>query len=67
MKIVVKGVMTVEDALASLLDDADPLVQRRALATYVRVCMCVCVADKLEVTCLGSLPAYLPGDSRHPC
>ena len=36
MSMLVEAPAAVEDALASLLDDADPLVQRRALATYVR-------------------------------
>lgn len=36
MAMLVEAPAAVEDALASLLDHTDPLVQRRALATYVR-------------------------------
>lgn len=36
MAMLVEAPAAVEDALASLLDHADPLVQRRALATYAR-------------------------------
>jgi acetyl-CoA carboxylase/biotin carboxylase 1 len=36
MSMLVEAPAAVEDALASLLDHTDPLVQRRALATYVR-------------------------------
>lgn len=36
MAMLVEAPAAVEDALASLLDHADPTVQRRALATYAR-------------------------------
>jgi len=36
MSMLVEAPAAVEDALASLLDHSDPLVQRRALATYAR-------------------------------
>lgn len=68
MAMLVEAPAAVEDALASLLDHANPLVQRRALATYARRLYYPFLLHEPQLQPVEGLGALVAGERRPwPC